>query len=170
MPAYVPPAMRKLKREVRRKTLVVPKIGNKYVVGKYKTTGETTFFGGGCGSKNTNVNCALKELRNESRHSIHNKNLKNLFTFEVNDRYRSKNERANNLERGLKVFSKYRVFSLSPKNSFNTIHKRFHAYTPRSSAEDEMSNIMLKNIKNLNKNSKVWVLIRNQVIPRIKRW
>jgi len=171
MTAYVPPHLRKLKKEVRQKTLIIPIINNKYVVTKYKAKNELTFMGGGCGLKNTSIkNCAHRELREESRHSIQNKNLKNLFVFQVNDRYRSNKERADNLKRGLKVFSNYHVFSVSPKNSINSIRKHFHTYIPRTKAENEMSNIMLKSLNNLNRNKTVWVLIRNQVLPRLRRW
>jgi len=170
---YVPPHLRSiqknnLKQNIRRKALVIPIINNKYVVARNSKTGNTTFMGGGCRSGNNIKNCAHRELQEESRQSIQNRNLKNFFTFRVGPEYRSKKELKQNENRKIKVLTDYHVFSLKPTKSFNNIYKNFHNFNPKTNAQKEMSNIMLKSFNNLNKNNKLWKFMRNKVLPKLQ--
>lgn len=160
---YVPPHKRK-REEHRRKALVIPTINNKYIVSRNRETGNTTFMGGGCKSRENNKSCALRELREESRNTVKG-NLKNFFVFSVGPEYRSKKELANNNKKGIYVITNYKVYSLTPMNNFNKIYKNFHN---KKSSSSEMKNIMLQSLNNLNRNRKLWVLMRNKVLPKLK--
>ena len=168
---YVPPHLRKknIVQNIRRKALVIPMINNKYIVAKNRQSGNTTFMGGGCKGSENIRNCARKELREESRHSIKNTNFEKLFIVRVTPEYRSNRELAQNKNRGLYVITNYHVFSLKLKNSFKNIHNRFHAFNPKTKSEMEMSNIMLKSLNNLNKNQKLWILMREKILPELKK-
>ena len=54
-----------MREEPRFKAIVIPKIGNKYVVVKDKKYGEYTFVIGGCKLNEPSTACALRELAEE---------------------------------------------------------------------------------------------------------
>ena len=173
---YVPPHLRKkhalpegFSLNLRRKTLVVPMINNKYIVTKYKNTGNTTFISGGCKSKENIRNCAGKELGEEARYSIKNRNFKKNFTFNVGPNYRSPKELAQNKNRKIVVITTYHTFFLKPTKPFKNIYTNFHKFTPRTNSEKEMSNIMLMSLNNLNNNNKLWVVMKNKVLPELRK-
>ena len=175
--SYVPPHRKKLTNNIpegfslnlRRKTLVIPVINNKYIVTKYKNKGETTFISGGCKTNENIRNCAGKELGEESRYSIKNRNFKKNFTFNVGPKYRSPEELAQNKNRKIVVVTTYHTFFLKPTKTFKNIYNNFHKFIPRTKTEKEMSNIMLMSLNNLNKNSKLWVIMKNKVLPELRK-
>jgi hypothetical protein len=169
MAPYVPPHRKEtpLQLNFRKKGYVIPMIKNKYIVGINRKTGNTTFFGGGCGPKNNVRKCAIRELREEARQSM-NTNLKNFFVVRVDEpKYRSRRELENNKRRGIKVITNYHVFSLRPKNSFETINKKFKMFVPTTNKEREIVRLNLKSLQNLKKNEKLWNLVRNKFLPRL---
>ena len=170
MSSYVPPGKRK--KETRRKALVIPMIGNKYIVARNRKSKNITFIGGGCKNAQNNKKCALQELHEEARHSITatNKNLIKFFNFVAEPKYRLLNGYNN---KGQQISTDYKVFSLKPTKSFKNIYNNFHAFVPKTKSENEMSNIMLMSLNNL-KNNKVYTVMKNKVLPRLKeqksRW
>ena len=175
---YVPPHLRKkpnnklpneFSLNYRRKALVIPIINNKYIVTKYKNTGNTTFISGGCKQSENIKNCARKELEEEARYSIKNRNFKKNFTFNVGPNYRSPEELSQNKNRKLIVVTTYHTFFLKPTKTFKNIYTNFHKFVPRTKAEKEMSNIMLKSLNNLNKNNKLWLPMKNKVLPELRK-
>ena len=191
MPAYIPPHRKKLVNNnnkisnnninkkynipnnfnfnYRRKALVIPVINNKYIVTKNKKSGQTTFISGGCKTGEKIRNCALKELGQESRYSIKNINLKKQFTFTIDPSFRSSEELAQNKNRRIFVLTRYHAFLLKTKKPFKEIYNNFHKFKPvPNSKNDETSNIMLMSLNNLNKNEKLWSLMRLKVLPKLK--
>lgn len=129
---YVPPHMRGITPTPtphdRYKAIVVPKIGNNFVVFRYTGTKNLTFPGGGCGFGKNLRNCALKELREESKNSITAKksNLKNFFYF--SNKNRSKSELKNNREKRINVTMHYYGYLLNLKNNFDNIKQRYNSF------------------------------------------
>ena len=153
----------------RRKALVIPVINNKYIVTRNKKSGQTTFISGGCKTGEKIRNCALKELGQESRYSIKNINLKKQFTFTIDPSFRSSEELAQNKNRRIFVLTRYHAFLLKTKKPFKEIYNNFHKFKPvPNSKNDETTNIMLMSLNNLNKNEKLWNVMRQKVLPKLK--
>ena len=107
------------------KAIVVPKIGNKFVVFRYTGTKDLTFPGGGCGFGKNLRTCALKELHEESKNSIrvNKSNLKNLFHF--SNKNRSNSELKNNMKKGINVTMHDYGYLVNLKNNFDIIKQRY---------------------------------------------
>jgi hypothetical protein len=165
---YVPPHLRGLTPRDRFKAIVVPKIGNKFVVFRYTGTTDLTFPGGGCGFGNNLRNCALKELREESKNSIraNKSNLKNMFYF--SNKNRSKSELKNNMKKGINVTMHYHGYLVNLKNDFDNIKRRYNSFNitkvPNRKAYSETDRVKLKNLKNLH--GRLWM--GNKIIPHLK--
>jgi len=172
--SYVPPHLRgksatPFRKNITYKSVVLPMIGNKYVVVKYGKTGETTFIGGGCG-KNENIrNCARKELAEESKNSIivNTSMIKPFFSFSSNERFGK--EKSNNLRNKRKVTLRYTVFkvNLSNKNFNRNIKSVFNKSRTTRKAYTEMNNIKLVSKNNLNRDPKLWNFMRKRVLSRL---
>ena len=164
MPPYIPVHLRK-KPETRRKVIVVPKINSKYVLVRNRKSGDLTFIGGGCSLKNNIKNCALRELREESKNSIKLRNINNYKKRFLN-KTRAQHEQNNNNARRLNVTLNYHVFvpNISNKN-FNTIKRNFNAYRGTNKKYLETSNILLMSKNNLNNKDKYFIV--NLVSPRL---
>lgn len=161
-----------LKAITRIKVLIIPKINNKFIVVKDKKSNELTFIGGGCKYKprftKNNINlkqCALKELREESKNSI-KLNLNNLqnVLFNFTTKKRSKEEYASNIQKGQNITSHYYGFvkNISNTHSINKIKNNFNKYNLKNNKSyNETSNIMLmsrNNLEKINKSKKYYVI------------
>ena len=183
---YVPPHMRGTtvptltpyrrvptrRAQNRFKAIVVPKIGNKFVVFRYTGTKNLTFPGGGCKYENgKNLrNCALKELREESKNSITAKksNLKNFFYF--SNKNRSNKELENNMKKGINVTMHYHGYLLNLKNEFNNLKRRYNSFNinkvPKNNkkAYSETNRVKLKTRGDLE--GRLWM--GKKIIPHLK--
>jgi len=151
---YVPPHKRKV--ENRHKTIIVPKIGNNFVVFQYAKmnpkTGRKniTFPGGGCKRHENQRNCALRELAEETGILVTRNKLNPLFYFKNANRNNYKNSNRN---QGVSVTNHYHGF-LAPLNStFNNVTKTFKTSTLRNK---EMNDVYLMSANNLYKSNRLW--------------
>jgi ADP-ribose pyrophosphatase YjhB (NUDIX family) len=177
---YVPPHLRKTVSPPRAvsprrtpqnrfKAMVVPKVGNKYVVFRYTGSKDLLFPGGGCGPRQNLRNCALKELREESKNSIraNKSNLKNLFYFK--NKNRSPKELNKNKVEGVNVTMHYHGYLLDLKN-FDNIKKRYSEFNMskvpnrNKKAYSETNKVKLKSLENLE--GRLW--LGKKILPHLK--
>jgi hypothetical protein len=152
------------------KAIVVPIIGNKYIVVRDVKTKNKTFIGGGCKKTNASKrNCALRELKQESKNTIrvNRNNLKPFGSF--NSRNRSKSERMNNLRQKRNVTLRHILFKVRLPNttSINTIKKKFNSFRSNDPEYLETNNIYLMSKNNLNRDPKLWNFMRKHVLSRL---
>jgi ADP-ribose pyrophosphatase YjhB (NUDIX family) len=172
---YVPPHLRgtvpTLTPQNRFKAIVVPKIGNNFVVFRYTGTNDLTFPGGGCGFGKNLRNCAVKELREESKNSItaNKSNLKNLFQFKNKNRSPKELKRNREVEK-VNVTMHYYGYLLNLKNEFDKIKQRYNSFNitkvpnKNKKAYSETNGVELKNLKNLH--GRLWM--GNKILPHLK--
>lgn len=166
---YVPPHLRKnyvqtlknatnkiLKKENRNKSLIVPKIGNHFVIFQYAkvnpTTGKKnlTFPGGGCKKGENRRNCARRELAEETGIVVTRNKLIHSFYFPNANRENYKNK---NLRRGLNVTNHYHGYILPLNSTFNNVVKTFKTSKIRN---NELNNVYMMSRNNINKSNRVY--------------
>ena len=158
-----------MREEPRFKAIVIPKIGNKYVVVKDKKYGEYTFVIGGCKLNEPSTACALRELAEETRNAVSiNASLmqKPSFTFESRDR--SPSELRNDKRKGVVVTMWYNVFVVPLEASFEQIERNYHAHKfTNNKAYAETSGIYLMTLSELMKSEKTWRMMKDNVLPKL---
>lgn len=163
--------------ETRKKVVIIPQLKNKkFILVRNMKTKNITFPGGGCKLRDNILNCAARELREETKNAIklnrHNYNkLKYLNSFL--NKTRSANEKENNNKRKLNVTLDYKIYGLNLENRlFKNIKNKFHTFvmprfvnnkTRRSYQEtNDIYNMSKNNIAN--KNSRLWGVMRHHLI------
>lgn len=166
---YVPPHLRKnyvkvwknttnkiLEKNNRNKSLIVPKIGNKFVIFQYaKVSPKTgkknlTFPGGGCKKGENRRNCARRELAEETGIVVTRNKLKHSFYFPnaIRENYKEINAR-----KGLNVTNHYHGYLLPLNLTFNNIVRTFRNSKIRNR---ELNNVYLMSRNNLNKSNRLY--------------
>jgi hypothetical protein len=149
--------------ETRYKAVVIPTIKGKFVVVRYHDTNkkrtDLTFIGGGCGPRENKRNCAIRELKEETRGALNvrKENLKNRIS-PFTSTLRSKGELAKNAREGKEVSMEYHVF-FAPLNNTTRIKNIKHRYwtkTNLNKAEKETSGILLRSPANLERGTELW--------------
>jgi hypothetical protein len=163
--------------ETRYRGVVIPIINGKYVVSEFKEPGKKTnltFMGGGCGRKNGTIrNCALRELREESRGAIKlnlNKLVSKLKPFAGVRLAQHKMQNGNK-----QVTMMYHVF-LAPLNkgtNIKNLQRMFNNAIPRTKNEKEMRGLQLRSHNNLVGGNELWTankVILNKLLkgPRVR--
>jgi hypothetical protein len=149
--------------ETRYKAVVIPTIKGKFVVVRYHDTNkkrtDLTFIGGGCGPRENKRNCAIRELKEETRGALNvrKENLKSRirpFTSTL----RSERELAKNVREGKKVSMEYHVFFAPLKNTtrIKNIKHRYWTKTNLTKAEKETRGILLRSPTNLERGTELW--------------
>lgn len=161
------------KNVTRRKAIIIPKMGKKYIVVRNKKYQELTFPGGGCGNGVNIHNCARRELQEETKNSL-NINNKNMNAFRkmmpvhtFSNFTRSKEEAAADAKgngsgnkRPLRVKMNYSIFLVNlPNRNIKNIKNKFHASTKTSTPYMETNNINLISRAELNK-QKMWPFMK----------
>ena len=152
------------------KAIVVPMIGNKYIVVRDVKSKNKTFIGGGCKKTNASKrNCALRELMQESKNTIkvNRNNLKPFGSF--NSRNRSKSEKLNNLRQKRNVTLRHILFKVRLPNTsnINKIRTNFKSFRSNDPEYLETNNIYLMSKNNLNRDKKLWNFMRKHVLSRL---
>jgi len=164
------------RKEIRYKAVIIPKIGNKYVVVSDKKTGDFTFMMGGCGKTEHKINCARRELLEESRKSI-NRNLSNTdHAFLFSSKVRSGSElRKNKNVNKVQVTTIYNVFIYNMdvntlfeniKNNFNS-KRRLSNIEKRNPAFLETTGIHLMSKSELMESPRVWGFLKRRIVPHL---
>jgi ADP-ribose pyrophosphatase YjhB (NUDIX family) len=151
-----PPPKRKLVENHRNKSLIIPKIGNKFVIYQYAKvnpkTGKKnlTFPGGGCKKGENRRNCARRELAEETGLVVTSNKLRHAFYFPNANR---ENYKESNLQRGLKVTNHYHGYLLPLNTMFNNVIRTFKTSKIKN---NELNNVYLMSRNNLNKSNRVY--------------
>jgi len=161
--------------QLRYKAFVIPVINGKYVVVQNSSTKNLTFAGGGC--QKTELNnirkCAARELAEETRGSIvlNKSNIPHnaIVTFNISPNERNKKYLSKNIENGVSVTMRHKVFLVPLKGNFNSIKQKYHSKNERNltSAERETINIFLMSHNNLK--TKLWKTMKEKVLNKLPR-
>ncbi len=155
-----------MRHQYRYKSIVIPKIGDKYIVVKDKKSGEYTFIGGGCKLRETSVQCALRELAEETRNSvIMNPSLLRGPTFTFESRARSPKELLSDKNQGVYVTMVYSVYVVSINESFEEIKRLY--YKNKFVNNNETSGIFSMSYQQLVESPRVWQFMRDNILPRL---
>ena len=157
-----------MRHQYRYKAIVIPKIGNKYVVVKDAKYNEYTFVTGGCKARESPEGCASRELLEESHGAIVFPVLRQHFAFSFESRHRSRQELNKDKREGVVVTMVYNVYVMDIETTFNSVQKAFYANVSRSRAEQETSGIFLFSKDELRQNPKTWRFMKDFVIPKLK--
>lgn len=162
--------------QTRYKAFVIPIINGKYVVvqnaGKYQNL---TFIGGGCHERENTKNCALRELAEETRHSVllRRNQLPNKSQIQFNvtprERNASRQYLNKNRKQGVSVTMRHNFFLVPIKNNFNNIKRRYHSRRSLTRSEKETINIFLKSKNELNKarSPQLWNFMRKRILEKL---
>lgn len=151
------------------KAVVVPRVGDKFIVVRDTAHQEITFVVGGCKVRESDRHCALRELYEETRGIITETDERALikaFTFTSRDR--SEKELRSDKRLGIHVTMQYTVFYLDVtcKASFWSIRHRFQKSHPLNDTETD--DILLMTKKQLSDpNVHMWRFMRERVLPRL---
>ena len=150
--------------ETRYRGVVIPTINGKYVVSEFKEPGKKTnltFMGGGCGQKNGTIrNCALRELREESRGAL-SLSLNNLkIKLKPFAGVRLAHHKLANGKK--EVIMMYHVFLAPLKSGTNikNLQRMFNSAITRTKNEKEMRGLQLRSHKNLVNGNELWTANR----------
>jgi hypothetical protein len=184
---YIPPYKKSVSvtsgtKENRYKAVVLPKIGNNFVVVQDKNSQQYTFIVGGCrgssgeikfkkGNIDTNIlkKCALRELTEETLGSV-KLTPSNLRFIGKTIIPRSKQEVANNNYHGKKVTMHYIVYNATMNTNMNKIKTNYirakKSSTPKNNSMNETSNIKLMSRNEINQsdNTKFWKNIKQPIL------
>jgi hypothetical protein len=159
-----------MSHETRYKAVVIPKIGNKYVVVRDKVSSDLTFVVGGCKLrelKNLPM-CAVRELSEETHGSIVvDPYLVRKPSFSFSSKYRSKAEKAKNGP--IEVTMIYNVYIFDLDASWSKIQKDYDSKKFLSNEEKETNGIYLMTCKEL-ENSEMWKFMKENVLQKLCRW
>ena len=158
-----------MKEEIRYKSIVIPKIGSKYVVVKDKKYGEYTFVIGGCKKSETSTQCALRELAEETRNAVSiNARLMQQPSFTFDSRDRSPSELRTDKKEGVVVTMRYNAFVVPLEASFDQIQRNYNAHKfTNNKAYAETSGIYLMTLSELMKSEKTWRMMKDNVLPKL---
>ena len=157
----------KLTPTTRFKTMLIPVTKNKnYIVVQNLNSKNITFIGGGCKSYETSKQCALRELREESKNSIQARPQNLKFLFNAKHKIRSNKEKANNNIRRLNVTTHYNVYGINVNKNFKNIKQNYNSSIRKNASYSETKNILKMSRNNLNK-AKLWNIVRNYILPRL---
>ena len=148
--------------ETRYKAVVIPTIKGKFVVVRYHDTNkkrtDLTFIGGGCGPRENKRNCAIRELKEETRGALNvrKENLKNRIRPFMGPRLPW--ELVKNAIEGKKVSMEYHVFFAPLKNTtrIKNIKHRYWSKKNLTKAEKETRGILLRSPANLERGTELW--------------
>ena len=162
------------RKEIRYKSVIIPKIGDKYVVVTDKKSGDFTFMMGGCGKTEHKINCARRELLEESRKSM-NKNIVNSnHAFLFSSKVRSGSElRKNKNVNKVQVTTVYNVFVYNTDADFNIIKSNFNSKRRMTNIEKrnlaflETTGIHLMSKAELMESPRVWSFLKRRIVPHL---
>ena len=163
------------KTETRYKAVIIPKIGNKYVVVTDKKTGDLTFIMGGCGKDEHKINCAKRELLEESRKSMNSNIVNSDHAFLFSSKVRSGLElKKNKTVNKVQVTTVYNVFVYNINANFNSIKNNFTSRRKLSNAEKrnpnftETTGIHLMSKSELMRSPRVWSFVKRRIVPYLE--
>lgn len=159
-----------MNQETRYKAVVIPRIGDKFIVVRDKKSKDITFVVGGCKMKEfKNLKmCAVRELSEETHGSIViDQRLLNTPSFQFSSKYRSKSEKAKNGT--TEVTMVYNVYIFDLKASWSKIQSDYDSKKFLSNEEKETDGIYLMSCKEL-ENSKMWQFMKENVLKKLCRW
>ena len=148
--------------------MVIPMIGNRYVVVTNKKSRNKTFPGGGCKKNENTKACALRELREETYGAIVLTSLPNqVGQFRYNKR--SRKEQEQNDEERVKVEMTHHVFLVPLGNrNFGAIRRTYGLRQLQTgNNKPETNGINLVTHRQLDSN-KVWNFVRNYAGQMLK--
>ena len=155
-----------MRHQYRYKSIIIPKIGDKYIVVRDAKYGELTFVTGGCKLRESNIDCALRELAEETRESVSVPSLgRPNFTFESRDRSRA--ELQADKAQGVFVTMVYNVFIVPIDASFEHIKRLYNSKNFVNERYRETSGIYLMSLDELMRSPSTWKFMKDQVLPRM---
>ena len=142
---------RTMTEEHRFKTVIIPIINKNYIVVENRNSKNLTFPIGGCKLGEPNLNCAKRELNEETRDSV---KFPNKWTKYNNLKSipRSNREKRKNNSEGKIVKMHPIVYVFTVNQNFKNIKKTFNKLKPSSNAKkqlSETSNILKVTNKNI---------------------
>lgn len=162
------------RKEIRYKAVIIPKIGDKYVVVTDKKSGDFTFMMGGCGKIEHKINCARRELLEESRKSMNRNIVNSNHAFLFSSKVRSGSElRKNKNVNKVQVTTVYNVFVYNTDANFNIIKSNFNSkrrltnIEKRTSAFLETTGIHLMSKSELMESPHVWSFVKRRIVPHL---
>lgn len=164
--------MKHIKISQRSKGIVIPHIGNKYVLIKDKKSGDASFIGGGCKRYEHIASCALRELNEETRNVFNFVKAKELTQVGQFVSYeRSRKEREADKKQCVKVEMRYHIFHLDlglyglTESDVKTLLQTFYL---KNTLNNETSGIMLLSKREiLDPKTKLWKFMKENVIQYI---
>ena len=157
-----------LRHQYRYKSIVIPQIGDKFIVVRDAKYGELTFVVGGCKLRESNSDCALRELAEETRNAVTIGPLSRPnFSFESRDRSRAELQADKN--QGVFVTMVYNVFIVPISTSFEHIKRLYNSknFLNKNKSYHETSGIYLMSLSDLMNSQSTWKFMKDQVLPRL---
>jgi len=157
-----------LKTEYRYKTIVIPKIKDKYVIVRDSKSNDTTFITGGCKLNEPPINCAKREFIEESKKSINISNLNLEWIGNFQSGNRSYSEKLKNKKERVIVKNIYNIYIINLRlnyTNFRSIQNKFNKYNNTSNEFKETSNIYLKSLSEIKNDPSMWSFMKINVIP-----
>lgn len=152
-----------MRHEFRHKSIVIPILQKKYIVVNDSKNDELTFVVGGCKKNETLIDCAIRELREETRGSLGKINRDDLMYMSYfESRNRSTSELKKDKKEGVFVTMVYNIFYLylNDDTDFDEIYNRYHS---TRTVDGETNNIKLMTKKQLEQ-SKMWRFMKQNVL------
>ena len=156
-----------MRHEYRYKAIVIPKVGEKYLVVKDAKYNEYTFVTGGCKKRETSVECASRELYEETHGALLQNIAPAMFAFSFESRNRSKQELQKDKREGVIVTMVYNVYILNTNQSFQNIRKHYYSNKQRNNAQNETDGIYVMSKQELQQSPKTWRFMKEYVLPRL---
>lgn len=145
----------------RYKSVIIPKIGNKYIIVKDRQSGEWTFAGGGCKKRYSIYSCGMRELLEETGGTVRLsvKDIRNSTHYGFISKWRSDTEKKQNKKEKINVTVVFNVFVVDYTGNIDNLKERFDA-----SISNETSDISIRTKKQM-LNMNMWELMRENVLP-----
>lgn len=164
-----------LHEDIRYKSIVIPRIRDKYIVVQDKKFKEFTFVVGGCKRNESSVACALRELAEETRNAVVvNPRLLQQPSFTFSSRDRSKQELQADKNQKVFVTMVYNAFIVDVNVPFSQIKRLYDSKNFfNNKAYTETSGIYLMSYKELMDSPRTWKMMKENVLPRLRpsnRW
>ena len=155
----------------RYKAVVIPQIGNKYIVVRDSVSKDITFVVGGCKKSETSAaTCASRELYEET-HGIVDVELNNdMIRFTFRNTGRSRAELAKDKRENVFVTMIYNVFIVpfgKYVGGFDNVKKKFNAKTEGLSKNMLETNAIYLKSKDELERSNMWKFMKENVLHRL---
>ena len=159
-----------MRQETRYKAVVIPRLGNKYIVVRDKKSKDLTFVVGGCKMRESDVMCAVRELSEETHGSIViDPRLLSKPSFYFTSKNRTKSEKATDEMHRVEVTMLYNVFIFDLNDSWSNIKRNYETKKFLTNEEKETNGIHLMTCKEL-ENSTMWDFMKQNVLKKLCRW